>query len=242
MALLGSGVMTFWNNIAEGGDEEFVEWHVLEHIPERVGIQGFVRGRRYIAVDGGKPSYFNFYETADPDVLSSPGYLERLNAPSDWTRKNLGQFRDSNRTLCSVAASLGRGEGAAMETVQLKTDKDPQAFKAALSGTVLPAILTARGIIGVHLLEGLTAASKAGTAEKKLRSQPDQVADWVVLIEAVEADALKAARSGASSNAAFQKAGATSDMLRGIYRLQNSLGRNEMDRGATAPLQWDKTA
>jgi hypothetical protein len=31
-------------------------------------------------------------------------------------------------------------------------------------------------------------------------------------------------------------------MLRGIYRLQYSLGRNEMDRGATAPLQWDKSA
>ncbi len=241
MALLGSGVMTFWNNIAEGGDREFVEWHVLEHIPERVGIKGFVRGRRYVAVDG-SPAYFNFYETDDPDVLSSPAYLERLNAPTDWTRHNLGQFRDSNRTLCSVAASLGRGEGAAIETLQLKTDADAKAFKAALSGTVLPAILGEHGIIGVHLLEGLTAASKAGTAEKALRSQPDQVADWVVLIEAVDADALRAARQGAASNSAFQKAGASGDMLRGIYRLQYSLGSNEIERGATAPLRWGQSA
>lgn len=241
MALLGSGVMAFWNNIAEGGDQEFVEWHVLEHIPERVGIAGFVRGRRYVAVDG-KPTYFNFYETADPGVLSSPAYHARLNAPTDWTRRNLGSFRDSNRTLCSVAASLGRGEGAAIETLQLKTDADPAAFKSALSGTVLPAILLEKGIVAAHLLEGLADASRAGTAEKSLRSQPDQVADWVVLIEAVDAKALKAARNAAASDDAFRKAGAKNDILRGIYALQFSLGRTEMDRGATAPLRWGRPA
>lgn len=241
MALLGSGVMTFWNNIAEGGDEDFLEWHILEHIPERVGIPGFVRGRRYNAVDG-KPSYFNFYETTDADVLTSQAYLDRLNAPTEWTKKSLGQFRDSNRTLCSVAASLGRGEGPAIETVQLKTDKDAEAFKAELINSVLPAILVERGVIGVHLLEGLTAASKAGTAEKKLRSQPDQVADWVVLIEATEPEALQAARKGAASDAAFQKAGAAGDALRGIYRLHYSLARNEIDMGASAPVRWNARA
>ena len=31
---------------------DFYEWHNREHIPERLGIPGFNRGRRYIAVRG----------------------------------------------------------------------------------------------------------------------------------------------------------------------------------------------
>ena len=239
MALLGTGVMVFWNNIAEGGHDDFLEWHVLEHIPERVGIPGFVRGRRYNAEDA-QTEYFNFYETTDPSVLSSSAYLDRLNAPSDWTRNSLTQFRESNRTLCSVAASLGRGEGAAMETLQLKAAGSPDDFKASLSQTVLPAILLERGIVGVHLLEGLTDASRAGTAEKSLRSQPDQVADWVVLIDAVDTESLKAARSGAASDEAFHRGGAVGDISRGIYRLHYALSELEIDRGAKAPLRWNK--
>ena len=236
MALLGTGMMTFWNNIAEGGDQEFVEWHVLEHIPERVGIPGFLRGRRYVGVDG-EPAYFNCYETADPAVLSSSAYLERLNAPSDWTRSSLGLFRDSNRTLCKVAASIGQGEGAAIETLRLTTDATSEAFKAALKNTVLPAISKARGVVAVHLLEGLTDASKAGTAEKKLRSQPDQIADWVVLIEAVDADALRAARKGAAADNAFKAAG-TSGIARGIYLFQYGLSKAEIERNTPGPERW----
>src|SRR5690606_28219746 len=88
MALLGSGVLAIWNGVEEGADQDFIEWHVLEHIPERVGIPGFLRGRRYIAVDG-YPRYFNFYETENPDVLTSSPYRDRLNAPTDWTRQNI---------------------------------------------------------------------------------------------------------------------------------------------------------
>ena len=52
MALLGTGVLAIWNNIAPGWENEFLEWHVKEHIPERIGVKGFLRGRRYISVDG----------------------------------------------------------------------------------------------------------------------------------------------------------------------------------------------
>jgi len=62
MPLLGTGVLAIWNGLAPGYDAEFVEWHVKEHIPERVGVPGFLRARRYFAVDGA-PAYFNFYET-----------------------------------------------------------------------------------------------------------------------------------------------------------------------------------
>ena len=62
MALFGRGVLAIWNDITDAAETEFVRWHVREHIPERVGLPGFLRGRRYIAHDG-RPKYFNFYET-----------------------------------------------------------------------------------------------------------------------------------------------------------------------------------
>lgn len=241
MALLGSGVLAFWNNVEAGADDDFIEWHVLEHIPERVGIPGFLRGRRYVTVDG-HPKYFNFYETADPSVLTSAAYRERLNAPSDWTRQNIARFRDSCRTICSVAASLGRGEGAWVETLRLTAQSGAEAFRSNLASSVLPGVLAGAGIVGVHLLEGEMAASQGGSAEKALRGQPDQIADWVVLIEAVEAEALQSARRHAASDAAFNRAGADPEIVRGIYRLQYGLSQAELDRSPTAPERWTRKA
>ena len=47
MALLGQGAVAIWNDVAPEGLAEFYEWHHREHMPERVGIPGFRRGRRY---------------------------------------------------------------------------------------------------------------------------------------------------------------------------------------------------
>jgi hypothetical protein len=76
MALIGKGVLAIWNGIAPEVEDDFVAWHVREHIPERVGLPGFLRGRRYVAVDG-VPKYFNFYETDAVDDLSSAAYMTR---------------------------------------------------------------------------------------------------------------------------------------------------------------------
>ena len=111
MALAGRGVLAIWNGITADAEADFVAWHVREHIPERVAVPGFLRGRRYVAV-AGAPKYFNFYETESPDTLASPAYLRRLDAPSDWTQRVVRHFRDTSRTVCSVAASLGTGDGA----------------------------------------------------------------------------------------------------------------------------------
>jgi hypothetical protein len=98
MTLLGGGVLAIWNGIADERDGDFLEWHVKEHIPERVGVQGFLRGRRYKALDG-DPAYFNFYEVSAPDVLRSAPYLARLNDPTPWTAKVVATFTDTSRTI-----------------------------------------------------------------------------------------------------------------------------------------------
>ncbi len=229
MPLLGSGALTFWHDVDAEAEADFVEWHVREHIPERLGMPGFLRGRRYVAVDG-EPRFFNFYEANEVGAFSDPVYLARLDDPTPWTRRVVAHFRRTSRTICSVVASLGRGEGGFVETVRLGPAGGQEGFGtslAKLAATVLPS----PGIVAVHVLEGTRAGSGQASAEKALRGEPDTAEDWVLLIEAVDADSLKASASDAAATARLLEAGARPDPLRGIYRLQFGLGRAELDAG-----------
>src|ERR671934_1494326 len=79
-ALLGSGAVIVWNDVAPEGRDQFYDWHDKEHIPERLAVPGFRRGRRYIR-HGHSPEWLTLYEATDLSVLVSNAYLERLNAP-----------------------------------------------------------------------------------------------------------------------------------------------------------------
>jgi hypothetical protein len=224
MALLGKGVLAIWNGVAPGADADFVAWHVREHMPERVGLPGFRRGRRYVALDGA-PSYFNFYETDSPAVLTSPDYLARLNDPTPWTRRVVAQFRDTSRTVCDVVVSHGHGEGGVVETIRLRCASDDVGFAGTLEAGAIRPLVEAPGIVGVHLLRGRPADSGGGTVEKTLRGRPDETVDWVLLVEAVEAEAIHTARHGVGATGVLERHGVAPGCQRGLYLLQFSLAR-----------------
>ena len=120
MSLAGQAVVAIWNGIAPEGRTEFYEWHNREHMPERVGIPGFRRGRRYIAKYG-TPEYFTLYEANSAEVLVGQDYLNRLNNPTPWTQRVPPTFfRDTARGICRVKLSLGVGQGGSMLTLALR--------------------------------------------------------------------------------------------------------------------------
>ena len=120
MALAGGGAICIWNDITDEGRDEFYAWHLGEHMPERVAIPGFRRGRRYIALDAAsRPEFFTLYETADTDVLTGSAYLARLNAPTPWTKKATQAFRRTSRALTRVQASFGPGAGGILATLTM---------------------------------------------------------------------------------------------------------------------------
>jgi hypothetical protein len=49
MTLKGSAFLALWNDFDPARDAEYNCWHTYEHVPERVGIEGILTGRRYIA-------------------------------------------------------------------------------------------------------------------------------------------------------------------------------------------------
>ncbi|MBB3952948.1 DUF4286 family protein [Aureimonas jatrophae] len=223
MALAGHGVLAIWNGIAEEAEADFLAWHVREHIPERVAVPGFLRGRRYVALRG-IPRYFNFYETTSPADLSAPAYLARLDRPSDWTKRVVRHFRETSRTVCRVVVSQGLGDGACLATLRMEGDgRDAESL-----ATTLEPLNQRNGIVGVHLLRGDEAAGGQATAEKALRDTPDRTASWVLLVEGVEAAVLEAFLDQ-EADALCRSLGLSCPVSeRGLYRLQYGLGRDQL--------------
>jgi hypothetical protein len=221
MALRGTGVLAIWNDVTAGGEDEFVAWHVREHIPERVSLPGFTRGRRYVALDG-EPAFFNFYEGESAATFVSEAYKARLDDPTPWTRRVIATFLATTRTVCDVALSEGTGVGAFVETIRVSLAGDPADFLAGL-GERMRTIRATGGIVGLHVLRGLAEASMGGSVEKTIRSAPDAIADWVVLVEATDPEPLDGVRRSALAAADLVAIGADPGLARGIYRLQFAL-------------------
>jgi hypothetical protein len=212
VALRGKGALAIWNGIAAGADAEFIEWHVKEHMPERVALPGFLCGRRYSAIDG-TPAYFNFYEVSEPAVLRSDSYLARLNDPSPWTRRIVANFTETSRTLCRIAASAGVGVAAFAEVVRFGVVKDAGAACAAIWS-----LTSIDGISAAHLFLRDDGPAQV-TSETRLRSAPDTTWAAVLIVESATSQAAAAARSGPLSDEALLKAGLGRPAGRGLYRL-----------------------
>jgi hypothetical protein len=228
MPLLGKGVAAIWHNVAPEFQADYNHWHCYEHVPERVGIPGFLRGRRYVAIEGA-PEFFHFYETETLATLTSEAYLERLNNPTEWTRRVGPNIKDNNRTLSDVIASHGIGGGAAILTGRLQAAPGRDAeLSTWLGDDVLPKLIGRPGIVAAHLLRGDHNSSATQTEEKAMRDRPDDVADWVVFVEGIEAAPLDPLwRDGDLSEQTLKEHGASSAAL-GTYRLHFTLSNEDL--------------
>ncbi len=220
MALAGEGAICIWNGIADGMREEFYAWHVNEHMPERVGIPGFLRGRRYIACEPKtSPEFFTLYETLSPQVTTGHDYLTRLNNPTPWTRKVTPDFRKTARALTRVAASFGPGSGGIIATLRFALSPGPEEDMRlqALAADLLPKLATRPEITGVHLCQTDEAASEVKTAESRARTDIEAAPNSVILIEACNLVPVEAAVTNLLSAPAFAIAG---QPVTGFYRLE----------------------
>lgn len=194
--LAGEGAVAIWNGIAEAGRAEFYAWHLHEHMPERVGIPGFVRGRRYRAADEAtQPEFFTLYETLSFQVIQGTDYLSRLNAPTEWTKATTAHFLSTTRSLTRVVASHGVGSGGAMLTMRFDIADDAQRATVPQLASALEAAARLPRISGAHLLRADEGSSGQSTAESKGRKDLLMPARWVVLLEGCDVSAFDAAQA-----------------------------------------------
>lgn len=174
--LLGKAAIAIWCHIDASLRPEHDAWHSGEHLPERLAIPGFLRGRRCRASDDAAPwPYFILYEVRDAAVMTSPAYLERLNNPTPWSRKLFASCRLS-RTLCRVVESRGTGIGGEVLTC-LEAEDPARIFQ-------MP------GVTAVHVLEREGSLERPRTSEEGLRRGADESVERVVVVEGHDLRAL----------------------------------------------------
>jgi len=219
MGLLGSGAMAIFYDA--GDDTEHNKWHSHEHLMERVGITGFLRGRRYVSITG-SPKHFILYEALDISVFSAEPYLERLNHPSADTKRIIPTLRNMNRTLCRVAASFGMGVGSQLLALRLAPiSNHAEKLKHWLVSKALPDLVQQYGLISVSLMEGDKVASGAKAVKKNFPRQAVEIADWTIIVDAYDIEAIKEVSGNLLSPATLEGHGASGNQIAGIYHLMH---------------------
>jgi hypothetical protein len=217
MALRGKAVVAIWNDITPQGRDNFIEWHNREHIPERVGIPGFLRGRRYFA-EYGTPSYFTLYEAVDRTVLTGNEYLERLNDPTPWTKQSTAEFRNTLRGVCNAHFSQGSGDGGVLLTLRFDPGRADAAGLEEQIRAALEKIIAQKGVCGAHLCVADSGASNVETAERKGRQVG--VPNWIVMVEGSTVSAVDSA--GEELSTILDGTSRTGAVEKGLYRLEFS--------------------
>jgi hypothetical protein len=194
MSLKGSAFMVMWHDIASEGEPEYHLWHTREHMPERLAIPGFQRGRRGVNWGLQHYRYLTVYEGTDLEVFRSPGYLERLNNPSPWTQRTMPHFRNFLRVSCETVTTGGAGAGGAMGT--FRVDFGPGMTEARFR-QIAPALadrLAERpGVSAVHTAVARPEVSGVETTENRIRVQMHEKGfEAVILVEAVGLTELEA--------------------------------------------------
>lgn len=182
-----TGVLAIWNDCAQGHEAAYEAWYMREHLPERLGLPGFRRGRRYVAVRPG-PEFFTYYETDRPEVLGTADYLDRVGDPTPMTRQMMTSvFLNMNRTVCRVVGRAGYARGAFSAVLRM-TSAPPEANLKAV-------VAELNGQDGIARAEAWVATlndASADNAEAKLRGGDDQIGACVFVDTLREADADKA--------------------------------------------------
>jgi len=224
MPLLGKAVMLLSFDIVEDAIPAHDDWHTHEHLPERLSIPGFLRGTRWVSVDG-KTRYFVMYEVDRIATLQSEGYLERLNNPSPWTTQLMPSYRGMTRGLCSVSGSFGMGLGQAGLLLRFKPETGLESsLRARLLNDILPELPSRDGLGSAHLFEG--ALAPLMTNEQRIRGA-DAGVDWALFVTGYSEGALARLVNGDLSRAKIEEHGGTA-VSHAMYRMHYMLTDREV--------------
>jgi hypothetical protein len=216
-ALLGSGALMLWLDVAPELDRETDGWYIDEHMPERVDIGGYLRARRFAAIEG-TPAYLTLFEAKTPAALASEGYLRLVGRISEQSQRIRAGFSNVVRDTFAVRRSLGRGIGTVVASLRL-TPRNPAHAKAAAEvlDAQVPQLLRRHGVVGVHWLQAVPEV-RAQMDSARVTGHSDGHADYVLLVEATRVADVQAIRRDALSAAALEQSGWIEQAF-GIYGL-----------------------
>ena len=194
------GLLCVMNDIAPSSDRrDYEAWYQGDHVPDRLGIPGFLSARRYRRLNGPRAEFLTFYETATPQVLCSAPYLKRLAEPTDWTARIMAHFRTMSRSICRVALDEGQAGAGGMLALIAQQEAPAMGLEAQLS-----AMLKQPGVTRVRIWCADPTAT-VPSPEEKLRPGGDGSFATIIVVEGTNAEMINAALAaqGVSDSASF---------------------------------------
>jgi hypothetical protein len=182
--------LALWNGIADASlRAEYETWHTFEHVPERVGMPGFLEARRYRSEAAREaPHYFTCYWLEQATALQTPQYQDLLDGPTPWSARMRGVLRDFVRVPCALGGRYGNSNASQLVPLHLAVDADrfaataPELLQRLVDEAEVVCVQWGRSVEGnahplgaalapavVVLLEGLDALAVLATAQRLLR-------------------------------------------------------------------------
>jgi hypothetical protein len=178
------GILAIFNDCRAGREAEFDEWFQGEHLVERLGVPGFLYGRRHQAISGSS-AYFNFYLVQSPAVLTSKPYLDRLDDPTPMTKKIMSEiFINMNRTLCLRTLRRGAFRGAYAVTARFSETPDEKRLAALIDELVQDT-----GIAGAEIWIATDPAGQPVSMEEKMRGGDKKIGGCLLVDTLYQRDA-----------------------------------------------------
>ena len=178
MSAAPRALLLVWTDIAAELEAEFNDWYNREHVRERVAVAGFIRGRRYAALEG-SPKYLALYEARDAAVLRSDAYLAIKRKRDTHSLRFVNAFRNTIKATCDVHAHAGAGEGAFLVLLPVVSQTVPA--QAALQ-SLCDALVQEPGIVAASFAAA-NADARASSAPFDARAG-DRHLQSVIMVEA----------------------------------------------------------
>ncbi|WP_321845345.1 DUF4286 family protein [Paraburkholderia bannensis] len=237
MPLSSTAFLALWNDVDPDVEAEYDRWHTVEHVPERVGIRGFLAGRRYRSDAADQPRYFTLYEVKDTAVFDSAAYRDVIEHPTPWSATMRPRLRNVVRATCETISSMsGAAATAAIACARFSCAPDTPLDAAALTN----ACLRIAGVRAVHLGRALDSVPQA-FQQWSQRAAPSHV----LLLEGDDEVSLRASFGAleAALEAAIEAHGHASEAATlDAYTLAFQVAHAEVDdtlRRTSAPLSID---
>ena len=97
---IGGTVMVVMMDVDPEHEDEFHRWYNDEHLPERLGIPGYVSARRFVLEEGEAVlKYLCIWEMEDGSPLQSEEYAAQQRRPSEARDRALGHVKRRARGL-----------------------------------------------------------------------------------------------------------------------------------------------
>jgi hypothetical protein len=188
MAKKGRGIFLAYTDIDPKDEEEFNAWFNTEHLPELLGLPGFLDAARYVAYTG-SPKYLAVYELESAEAGKTAEFLKWWANPGPWSRrispavattigKNLSRAIGQQIFLADLERP-DRGMAPALQIGRMSVPESAdQEWNEWYNGEYIPGYRQVAGVTYARRYRIVDGDSRYATVDEFEHEQVSETSDW----------------------------------------------------------------